>query len=413
MTVAAELEAPLSIASLQIPEILANPYPFYARLRTEAPILRDPVGVRVISRYADVHSVISQPHVSVNRLDELMAFRPDRADARVRALFACLKRQMVFLDPPQHTRLRNLVNKAFTPSQVERMRAKLEQKIDELLDRAVASDEMDVMRDLAVPLPVAIIGQLLGVPDSDLPRLKAWSEDWAAFLGGSIGLSVTQMAAVARGMEEFVRYFHDLWRERRAHPGDDLLTALMSAEDSGDHLDREDLCANCALLIAAGHETTTNLIGNGLLALLRHPQELQRLREQPDLMPAAVEELLRFDGAVQLSARRATAPFDLAGERINKGEILYLVLGAANRDPERFQSPDQLDISRSNNRHLAFGHGPHYCLGGPLARLEAQLTLTALLSRIGEIRLLDPQPRFRSNATLRGLESLRIGFRRA
>jgi cytochrome P450 len=398
--------APLSIMTLRRPEVLANPYPFYDRLRREAPALRDPLGVRLLSRYTDVTSALGNPRLSANRLDQSLSFRPDRDDPAVRGLFASIKRQMLFLDPPQHTRIRALAAKAFSPARIERMRETIQAIVDRLLDAAAPRGQVDLIADLGVPLPMVLIAEMLGVPASDQSRLKRWSEDYAVFLGGTIAITTEQMLDLVRSMSEFMGYFRELAAKRRVQPCDDLLTALVQAEEAGDTLDRDDLSATCVLLITAGHETTTNLIGNGALALLRDAGALARLRADPALLPSAVEELLRYDSPAQLSARRATEDLEIAGDRIAAGELVYLALGAANRDPQRFDDPDRLDLARPNNRHVAFGQGPHYCVGAALARMEALAALRTLLARFPAMRLAGEAPRFRANPALRGLESL-------
>jgi cytochrome P450 len=399
---------PLGLMTLRHPDVIANPYPFYERFRREAPIFRDPAGVWLLSRYADGLAALQSGRVSANRLDQVRQLRPDAENAEIRSFFDSLKLQILFLDPPEHTRIRALVTKAFTPARVEQMRARIARIVESLLDATLPSGSMDVIADLAVPLPMMVICDMLRIPDEDRARLKRWSADYATFIGGSIMLPPDAMLALARSMAEFLGYFRELCQQRRGDPGDDLLTVLLQAEDGGTTLDRDDVCATSVLLIAAGHETTTNLIGNGLLALLRQPEALQRLREDPALFPAAVEELLRFDSPVQMVVRRAIDHIAVGGERIAAGDIFYALVGSANRDPERFANPDELDFTRPNNRHLAFGHGPHYCLGAPLARLEAQFALSALLARTKEIRLREDPPPWRPNPALRGLRALAI-----
>jgi cytochrome P450 len=403
----------LGLTALRHPDVIANPYPFYERFRREAPVFRDPAGVWVVSRYADGLAALQSGRVSANRLDQVRRLRPDAENEEIRSFFESLKLQILFLDPPEHTRIRALVMKAFTPARVERMRARIARIVESLLDARLPSGGLDVIADLAIPLPMMVICDMLRIPDEDRARLKRWSEDYATFLGGSIMLPPEAMLTLARSMADFMSYFRELCRQRRDDPGDDLLTVLLQAEDAGTTLDREDVCATSVLLIAAGHETTTNLIGNGLLALLRQPDALQRLREDSSLFPAAIEELLRFDSPVQMTVRRAVDEIEVGGERIAAGDVFYALVGSANRDAERFPNPDELSFTRPNNRHLAFGHGAHYCLGAPLARLEAQLALSALLDRTGEIRLREDPPPWRPNPALRGLASLAVETDRA
>jgi cytochrome P450 len=401
------MSLPLNLMTLRHADVIANPYPLYDRFRREAPVFRDPAGVWVVSRYADGLAALQSGRVSANRLDQVRRLRPDAENDEIRSFFESLKLQMLFLDPPEHTSIRALAMKAFTPARVEQMRTRIAQIVETMLDATLPSGGMDVIADLAVPLPMMVICDMLRIPDEDRARLKRWSEDYATFLGGSIMLPPDAMLMLARSMADFMSYFRELCQVRRADPGDDLLSVLLQAEDGGSTLDRDDVCATSVLLIAAGHETTTNLIGNGLLALLRQPEALRRLRDDPTLFPAAVEELLRFDSPVQMVVRRAVDDIAVGGERIAAGEVFYALVGSANRDPERFANPDELNFTRSNNRHLAFGQGPHYCLGAPLARLEAQLALSALLARTKEIGLRGDPP-WRPNPALRGLSALAI-----
>jgi cytochrome P450 len=280
---------------------------------------------------------------------------------------------------------------------------------DELLDQVQAAGQMDVIGDLAYPLPAIVIAELLGVPVADRDRFKVWSDAFAAFLDGSTLTPETQLHAMGC-IGEFVQYFRAMVQERRAHPRDDLLQALIAAEERGDTLTEEELLSNCVLLIAAGHETTTNLIGNGLLALLRHPDQLQQLKHDPSLGQSAVNELLRYESPVQLTDRIATEDLDLGGIQVSAGQYVTVVIGAANRDPAQFPDPDRLDIRRQDNRHLAFGYGIHFCLGAALARLEGQVALTTMLRRLQGMRLATEEPAWRHSVVFRALETLPITF---
>jgi pimeloyl-[acyl-carrier protein] synthase len=296
------------------------------------------------------------------------------------------------------------VIKAFTPAAIGRLRSRVEELTGQLLDRVAGTGEVDLVNDLAYPLPVTVICELLGVPAQDQTRFRAWSGALVYLLDPLVATDTLQRALAARAALR--GYLGAVVAERRAHPADDLLTALVAAEDQGHRLSEPELVSMCLLLLIAGHETTVNLIANGTLALLSHPAERDRLAADPGLAASAVEELLRYDSPVQLTARHVLADLDIGGQRVREGETVLVVLGAANRDPAQFSDPDRLDLARSPNRHLAFGGGIHFCLGAPLARMEAQIALTALLRRFPDLSLADAPPTWRDTVTLRGLASL-------
>ena len=313
---------------------------------------------------------------------------------------------ILFLDPPDHTRIRQLVGKAFTPRAVEAMRPHIQEIVDGLLDAAAGKGEMDVIADLALPLPVTVISEMLGVPVEDQARLQQWTDIAVRLIDPSDDVAILAEAANALG--GYNEYFGGLIGERRQQPREDLLSALVQAEEEGDRLSEQELLAMMALLYVAGHETTVNLIGNGMLALFRHPGELDRLRRDPSLLPSAVEEMLRYDSPVQLTARTATADVELDGLRIAKGQEAGVLLGAANRDPAQFPDPDRFDVGRQDNRHVAFGGGIHHCLGAPLARAEAQIAIGSLLRRFPVLNLVDREPPRKETVNLRGLASLPV-----
>ena len=315
------------------------------------------------------------------------------------------------LDPPRHTRLRLLVNKAFTPRTVEELAPFIRAFVDKALDAAAARGRMELMADLAFPLPATVIAEMLGVPPEDRDRFKQWSDDsTAAAANLPSNLSPEVVRKSIAGMEELQNYFRGIIAQRRAEPRDDLISALVKAQEEEDRLSEQELLANSVLLLNAGHETTTNLIGNGTLALLRHPDQMRRLRDDPSLLPSGVEELLRYDSPVQFTTRILKADLELGGKVLRAGQAVLLLLGAANRDPEQFPDPDRLDVGRPDNKHLAFGHGPHFCLGAPLARLEGRILFEALLRRTPGMRLDGPPPRYRQNFNLRGLEALPVSL---
>ncbi|MCI0849160.1 MAG: cytochrome P450, partial [Chloroflexi bacterium] len=319
---------------------------------------------------------------------------------------------MLMSDPPSHTRMRGLVNKAFTPRMIEMIRSRIQTLVDGMLDSVLKNGRLDVIADLADPLPAIVIADLLGVPTEDHSQFKKWSDDIAAGITGtgSVGTQSERFLIAQKSFIELSDYFRGIVEELRGHPEDNLLSALVEAEEAGDKLTEEELFANCVLLMFAGNETTTNLIGNGTLALLRNPVQMQMLQNDGELIGSAIEELLRFDSPVQKLGRLATADIEIGGKVIKSGELVWLCYGAANRDPEQFSKPDQLDITRSDNRHVAFAQGIHYCLGASLARLEGQIAIGTLLKRIPEIKLTSEELEWNPSTVLRGLKALPVAF---
>ena len=388
---------------------LEDPYPGYADLREQQPVFRVPVaagpGMWLVSRYADVHTALRDDRFSTQRQPVLGTRRPSGTMALQSGMFG---RTMLSTDPTEHTRLRRLVSKAFTPRRVEKLRARIEEIVDELLAPATRSKEIDVISELSGPLPAIVIGELLGVPTEDHPRFRALSNQLLSSMGPP-----TPTANGGRSFgagAELTGYLDGIIAERRAEPRDDLISAMIAAQEERDALTGQELLATSLLLLIVGYETTTNLIGNGLLALLRNPDELERLRAEPELLPTAVEEFLRYDSPVQATARVAREEVELSGEKIPAGARVMTLIGAANRDPEQFEDPDRLDVSRTDNPHLSFGHGIHSCLGAPLARLEAQIAFGALLGRFPAWQLVPDALERRPNPLLRGLAKLPIRF---
>jgi len=385
------------------PEFLADPYPTYHRLRAEDPVHQSPLGFWVLTRYEDVSAVLRDPRFIKEPLAALVAARFGAEVPRGVGL------SMLDRDPPNHTRLRGLVSKAFTPRVVEGLRPRIQQIVDGLIARAQAVGSMDVIEEFAYPIPVNVICEMMGVPVKDHERFKGWSLDIARGLD-SIWLppdsDIPRRSAAAR--HAISDYFRELIAERRATPRGDLLSALIAAEEAGDKLSEEELLATCILILIAGHETTVNLIGNGVLALLRHPDELHRLRQTPALIASAVEELLRYDGPVQRTARVASDDATISGRTIRKGDMVMPFIGAADRDPAQFPDPDRLDLARGDNRHIAFGWGIHFCLGAPLARVEAQIAIDTLVRRLPRLELATESPEYRQSLTLRGLKTLPV-----
>jgi cytochrome P450 PksS len=394
----------INIAS---PQFKANPYPFYARLRAEAPVfpvtLPDKQTAWLVTRYDDVVMVLKDDRFAKDRRN---ALTPEQL-ARLPwfpSFAKPLTRNMLDLDPPDQTRLRGLVQKAFTPRLVEQMRERIQGLADELLNAVKGRSQIDLIHDYALPVPTTIIAEMLGVPVEDRHKFHRWSK---VLLEASSNRSGIWTAIP--GIWLFMRYLRKFIRARRASPQDDLVSALVQAEEAGEKLSEDELLALVMLLLVAGHETTVNLIGNGMLALLEHPDQLDKLRSDPDLIKPAVEELLRFHSPVEMATERfPRREVTVAGIQIPRGEMVLAVIASANRDERQFVNPDTLDLTREPNKHVSFGQGVHFCLGAPLARLEGQLAINTLLRRTGGLRLaVAPAAlRWRRGLVLRGLETL-------
>jgi len=388
-----------------LPGFHADPFPYYHRLREAEPVHQSPLGFWVLTRYDDCVAVLRDQRFGRAGFEGFLeSMYGSSVPAQER-----LPRSMLFQDPPDHTRLRSLVSRAFTPRVVESLRPRVQEIVDGIIDRALEARSMEVIGDLAYPLPVTVISEMLGVPAGDRDSIKGWSADIARSLD-AIGLQVdpeiVERGRVAR--RAMGEYFRALLPERRRHPRNDLLSLLIAAEEQGDKLSEGELLSTCVLLYIAGHETTVNLIGNGLLALLRNPDQLRRLREEPALAASAVEELLRYDGPVQRTARFTTVDVEIGGRAIDKGAMVVTAIGAANRDPAQFPDPDRLDLGRADNRHIAFGFGIHFCLGAPLARLEGQVALGTLARRLPSLALAADAVEWRESQVLRGLKALPV-----
>jgi pimeloyl-[acyl-carrier protein] synthase len=389
-----------------LPEFHADPYPFYRRLREQDPVHQSPLGFWVLTRYDDCVTALRDPRFGREAFAQLLADVYGDGTG-----VGALPRSMLFRDPPDHTRLRALVSKAFTPRVIDQMREHIQEIVDRLLDRVQPAGAMDVIADLAYPLPVTVICEMLGVPLSDHESIRGWSADIARSLD-AIGLpsdaEIVDRGRIAR--RAIGDYFRRLVPKRRADPQNDLLTGLIAAEEQGDKLSEGEVIAMCVLLFIAGHETTVNLIGNGLFALLQHPEQLARLQRDPALVTGAVEELLRYDSPVQRTARITNAEVELGGRTLPAGAMVVAAIGAANRDPAQFADPDRLDIGRRDVRHISFGYGIHFCLGAPLARVEGQIALGTLLRRAPRLALAETHPEWRESSVLRGLKRLRVTF---
>ena len=391
------------------PRLRTNPYEVYRELRETDPVHWSQImQTWLLTRYDDNLMVLrDHARFSSDRTRATNPFVKELEKFRQASGPAGRTPTMLSVDPPAHTRMRNLVNKAFTPRTVERVRPHIAEIADELLDSLPDPGKIDVVRDLAIPLPVIVIAETLGVPPSERERFKAWSTDIAGTLGGPFQppevLDKARISSI-----ELAEYFQDQLDKRRKAPADDLLSALVAAEEQGDLLSEDELLATCILLLVAGNETTTNLVGNGMLALLQNPDERRRLQGDPALLPAGIEEMLRFDGPAQMTSRIVKEDLTLRGKRLEAGQVVLCVLAAANRDPEQFPEPDRFDPRRENNRHLAFGYGIHYCLGAPLAVAEAQVAISTLLRRFPEPEAAFESPDWAASFILRGLKSLPI-----
>ncbi len=393
-----------------LPDVHANPYPMYHQLRAEDPVHWSALmEAWILSRYDDVVLVLTDPRFSAdrrqarNRFAEMMEQQEQEFGPMGRT------QTMLTSDPPEHTRLRRLVSKAFTARAVENLRPRIQEIVDGLLDEVRDRGRLDVIWDLAYPLPVIVIAEMLGVPPQDRAQFKQWSTDVVATLGGPF--TPPQVLERARtAMLELAEYFRGVITQRRHQPREDLISGLIAAEEQGQVLSEDELLATCILLLVAGNETTTNLIGNGMLALLRNPDQLQRLQNDPSLIQPAVEELLRYAGPVHGTGRVAKEELEIGGRRIQEGQVVFALLGAANRDPARFEDPDVLDLGRQPNPHVALGDGIHFCLGAPLARAEAQIAIGTLLQRCRSPRLEVAEPQWGGTFIIRGLKSLPVSF---
>ncbi|MGE0683102.1 MAG: cytochrome P450, partial [Candidatus Binatia bacterium] len=349
--------------------------------------------------------------LSADRMTPFMTGLKKEAGGDLHPSFQLFAKWMVFTDPPVHTRLRMLVNKAFTPRRVEGLRTRIQAIVDEMLDRVIATGRMELIREFAYLLPVTVIAELLGVPAQDHEKIKDWSDEITLFIFGAIGVPDRRQRA-QRAMSELADYLKAIIAERRRTPQNDLISALIAAQEQNDTLSDEEIVATCSLVLFGGHETTTNLISSSTHALLRNPEQMEKLRNDPALVTPAVEEFLRYDGPSKAMVRIAWEDFELRGKHIKKGQRLLLMQSAANHDPERFTDPDSLDITRQPNPHVAFGYGIHFCLGAPLARIETAITINTILRRLPNLRLdTDPSKlEWQPQIVSRALKALPVTF---
>ena len=389
------------------PSVYTDPYPTYERLRDKDPVHWSPLmDSWVFSRYKHVDGILRDHKRFSN--DTSKRGNPSHIDE---SFDLTNQPSMLFRDPPDHTRLRALVSRAFTPAVIEGLAGHIRDIANDLLDQIDDPAGFDLMEAIAAPLPVIVIAELLGVPTKDRPQFQIWSRHRSRGLEPNI--TDKERRLVSEAGRELDAYFLGIIDQRRQEPQDDLISGLVAAEEAGDKLSQAELLAMLRLLLVAGNETTTKLIGNGMLALLRNPEQLALLRRSPDLMPSAIEELLRYDAPVQLDVRVALEDAEFDGRLVKKGQGIMVLLGSANRDPEVFNDPDRLDLARQEANHVSFGRGIHHCLGASLARLEGRLTFEAILERFADIRMQADRPSFRDNIILRGLEVLPVSARKA
>lgn len=403
-------EASVTEFDLMTPAVLDDPYPVYQAMRSQDPVNWNPIfgGAWLLTRHQDVVEALKNRQLSARRGVASLVDLPDEVKAIFQQFEAFYTNTMLTQDAPQHTRLRALVAKAFTPKSLEELRPLVRRVVEELLAPFRESRRMDAIRDFAYPLPAIIIQEMMGLPWEDRDRLKVWADDLALFVGG--GLNAKQMAeAGQRSMLDMAVYFRDYIARRRREPGDDLISRLVQATRDGDFLSDDEVWSQCLLLLTAGHQTTRDLIGNGLWALHQNPGELERYLADPSLRDSATEEFLRYDSPVQMAGRIAAETLEIGGKTIQPGQRVIAVLGAANRDPEQFEEPDRLRLDRADNKHIAFGSGAHVCLGAFLARLEGQEAFDILL-RLPHLRVETDTVERARNATFRRIHQLPISW---
>ena len=398
----------LSLYHLLDPAILANPYPLYKKLREADPVHWDPfLHAWVATRYEDVIQVMLR--FSADRTPSPEQLEALGMMAELQPVAQVMVKQMLFMDAPAHTRLRAVCATAFTPARVAGLRRHIQEIADQLIDRALPSGRMDVIADFANPLPAIVTAELFGVPVEDHENLKTWSTDFAEMLG-NFQHNPDRARGVLKSTENMLAYFQNAIRDQARHPRPGLVQSLMNAEVDGARLTEEEVIANLIVTMVGGQETTTNLIGNGLVSLLRNPDQLELLKNDPSIVASAIEELLRYESPSQHTARLAPDDMVLGGKQIRKRQAVIAVFAAANRDPERFADPDTLDLRRPDNRHVAFAWGAHYCFGAPLARMEGRIAFETLLRRLPNLRLEPRELAWRENMGLRGLKSLDVSF---
>jgi len=392
-------------------ETLQDPYPTYTRLLEEGSLHYVDVGsnwpVWSVLGHAECSSIAKDPRCSAKRAQQLLLALPPSRQSEFAELARMFSLWLIFMDPPEHTRLRKLLNKGFSPAAIEALRPQVDKLVDRMLMPLKPGIEIDLLSAFAYPMPVSVISEMMGVPEALHGTFADWSRAIAVFRG-SPNRTVEDARAAQDAMFHLTEYFRKTVAERKQNKGNDLISLLIDIEEEGEVLTEEEVYAQCIALLFAGHETTRNLIGNGMYTLLQHPDQTAELRENPEMIRPAVEELLRFESPVQFTARVLKEDIEIYGQRVRKGWTILCMLGAANRDPKRFKDPNQLDLKRLNNQHLAFSAGPHTCIGGQLARLEGQVAIMNLVRRFPKMKLTGPRPEWASTFGLRGLTSLRV-----
>lgn len=392
------------------PAFQTNPYPIYHSLRSVEPIHQSFKSMWVLTRYADAKAVLRDPRFCVDKMPNNVKHKGNYLKQNdFNTLAQAISKWLIFLDPPEHTRLRGLISKAFSSTSVEFLRPQIQQITDELISKVRHKGSMDIISDFACPLPCNVIAAILGVPVEDWFKLYHWSDELSNILDPLRSLEDYEL--MNKVALEFTDYFKSLIAQRQKSSQKDLLSALITVKEQNNKLSEEEIISVCMLLFFTGEETTVNLIGNGMLALLRHPQQMQQIKTQPMLIQSAVEEMLRYDSPIQITTRVATEDVDLDGVTIRVGEKVLVSLGAANRDPAQFPDPDRFDITRSNNSHLAFADGIHYCLGAVLTRIEAEIAINTLVQELPDLKLSPDKLEWRNKVAFRSLKALPITFK--
>ncbi|MDC0712646.1 cytochrome P450 [Stigmatella sp. ncwal1] len=392
------------------PAFHADPYPVYTRLRDEEPVHRTVMGAWVITRYADIKVLLRDNTFGVfdipTRIERKSQFLERNKTGELRTLAQAMRRWLMLCDPPDHTRLRGLVNRSFTPSAVESLRPRVQEMVDRLIARVRSTGKMEIVGELACPLAVTMIASMLGVPEEAHGSVTRWADGLSRVLDPL--RSLEQYAEMNRVAQEFLEYFRQLFAERRRNPQDDLISSLIAVTDQGDKLTEDEMLSVCMLLFIAGEKTTVNLISNGVLALLRNRDEFERLKQDPSLIRGAIDEILRYDSPVQLNTRVPKKDITLHGKTIPAGDLIYFSLGSANRDPSQFPEPDRFDITRKDNRHLAFSGGIHYCLGAALALIEGQIAISTLVREFPDMALVPGTIDWQKEIIFRGPQTLPV-----
>jgi cytochrome P450 len=396
----------LSLYRLLDPQVLANPYPLFQRLRTEDPVHWDYLHAWIVTRYTDVVKVLTEFSAERTPTPERLV---ELGLGELSPVAKMMVEQMLFLDPPSHTRIRSLASFAFTPQRVAVFRDHIHEIVKVLFDAVISAGTMDLIADLGEPLPCRVSAEMLGVPVEDAPQLKRWSDDFAEMLG-NFQHNPERVSRVCRSVEEMTPYFESAIKQIKKHPRESLIHSFLTAEVDGDRFTEDEVIANTVVTMVGGMETTTNLIANGALTLLRNQDELSKLKSDHSLIPSAIEEMLRYEPPSQHTARLAPYDIELGGKKIRKHQAVIAVMAAGNRDPERFPDPDRFDITRTDNRHLSFGWAAHFCFGAALARIEGQAAFEGILQRIPNLQLAQDPLVWRTNLGLRGLKALRVTF---